>query len=266
MQDLHQCSSDSEPCLWEDKWGRTKTRQHSSYVLNVMVFLFQEHLAFGKGEGDCGAPACDNIKTPHQITQDRSPWESEGGVILILPPPCSWRKSFSWEHELTKPWKVWGGRKGFLHSSLAREILLWGAALALSALLPGRWANGMAMGHGRGQAAKRRLYWESETEGTAAACWSGEKEEDMGPGGALFIVVNLHNPFIKTKQFLLLLSKLPPCQHSAPALLPAVSTCRSGGGTDGGVEEVVMSNEYTEYIEIYIFFISEKVPLRGRQP
>lgn len=33
-----------------------------------------------------------------------------------------------------------------------------------------------------------------------------------------------------------------------------------------GVEEVVMSNEYPECIKIYIFFISEKVPLRGRQP
>lgn len=87
----------------------------------------------------------------------------------------------------------------------------------------------------------------------------------MGGRGDLFLVGNLHIPFIKTKQFLLP-SKIPPWQHSAPALLPGVSTCRSGGGKDGGVEEVVMSNEYPECIEIYIFFISEKVPLRGRQP
>lgn len=130
---------------------------------------------------------------------------------------------------------------------------------------PGIWTDGMAAGHGRGRAAKRRGHQGSETGGTAAACWSGGKEGGMGPGGDLFIVVNLRNPFIKTKQFLLP-SQIPPCKHSAPALLPGVSTCRSGGGKDGGVEEVVMSNEYPECIEIYIFFISEKVPLRGRQP
>lgn len=64
-------------------------------------------------------------------------------------------------------------------------------------------------------------------------------------------------------------SSSPP--KSLPASTQRSSSARGqhmqgGGGKDGGVEEVVMSNEYPECIEIYIFFISEKVPLRGRQP
>lgn len=117
MQDLHQCSSNSGHCLREEDWGRTDNVQHRAYVLNGTGFLFQEHLTFRKGAADPGVPAYANTKTLHQLARS-PPLREPRGQILIPPPPCVWRIAFSQERALARPLKVWGGRKGFLHSSL----------------------------------------------------------------------------------------------------------------------------------------------------
>lgn len=249
---------DSGPCLREEEWGRTSSAQHRAYVWNVTVFLFQEHLTFRKGAADPGFPACDNIKTPHRVAWSEPPREPRG-LMLTLPPPCVWRIAFSQEPSWPSPWRCEVAGK-VSYAQVCKKNPALGAILALSAL---PLADGQ-LGWQWGTAEARQASGVGQ-RGNDSSFWSGGKEGDMGPGGDLFIVVNLHNPFIKTKQCLLP-SKIPPCQHSELALLPGVSTCRSGGGKDGGVEEVVMSNEYPECIKIYIFFISEKVPLRGRQP
>lgn len=129
---------------------------------------------------------CPAGKTPkHNQAENPSP-ERVWGLIP------AWRTLFVQEKELAKPSKAG-------EVSCKRDPAL-GAALALFPSL----AVGMA---------------DPTSNRSSHQQWL---QEHTGPGGNLSSVVNLHNPFIKSKQFLLLPSKIPPWQHSAP--LPGVSS------------------------------------------
>lgn len=159
----------------------------------------------------------------------------------------------SQEHEMVEPWKVGGGWKAPTLSSM-RAVHLWGTALALLALDVWERCSGVqkegALGAWKGRE------WQQ---------YAGQRKGGRGgKEGARSLLEICTFPLLKQNN-----SSSPP--KSLPASTQRSSSARGqhmqdGGGKDGGVEEVVMSNEYPECIEIYIFFISEKVPLRGRQP
>lgn len=208
-----------------------------------MVFLVWEHLSSRKGAADSGSqPMIRRVASRHYT--GHSLQESQGAQGSILPAlgGCAFpraRAGGRWlegsDTQFYEGCPSLGHCAGSVGSECVRKVQ-WGPR--------GGCAGGM------------------EREGMAAACWA--KEGEVGKEEACSLLEICTFSLLKQNN-----SSSPP--KSLPASTQRSSSARGqhmqdGGGKDGGVEEVVMSNEYPECIEIYIFFISEKVPLRGRQP